>query len=236
MANPQKMTTSLGSSPEDSVDSYAHLKNMEWGDLADVSLLATLLSLAFQGEGAVLQAETILRSAGSLNGLVKMSTSELSDLLSKNPKAIAFINLLRLGLHRIVSERTSDQIWISSPKAMAEYVAIHRNPAVGGNRRVVLLDRDSRLIRDFSLPVSETDLTCCRKIAQTALKADASGIIIIEYLYKDDLYFSPKFNNLFQIIQESMKNINIHLYDYLLVGMNRYFSKKQNMIVNLYEI
>ena len=216
------------------MESYQHLDGMVSSDITDLNLLSMLFSLTLEEEKALHLAEEILGPVGSLSQVIQMSAAELHDLMPTSPQAVTVLILMRLSILRIVNERTSDQLRINSPAALAEYVAIHRNPTSGGNRRLVLLDRDSRLIRDLALPVSGTDLAVCRSIAQEALKADAFGLIVIDYLYKDDLYFSPRLNSLIDVIEKSMQGISINLLDYLIVGINRFYSKKGNKEVTLY--
>lgn len=235
MANPQTTTRSLGLSSGCSTKSYVHLDGMKWDDITDLDLIATLCSLTPRSEAALQLAEEALQLAGSLSRLVQMPANELHNLIPDSPHTVAFINLLRLGIHRIVNERTSDQVCMSSPEAMAEYVAIHRNPAMGGNRRLVLLDQDSRIIRDQLMSMSQTNLAICRNIAQKALEANAFGLIVIDYLYRDDLRFSSKSEILSELIATSLINIDVHLYDYLIVGVNRFYSKNGKTIINLYE-
>lgn len=235
MPDSQTTSSSLGFSSDDRKESYVHLDNIEWNEITDLNLLATLLSMTSPDKNAFHQAEKILQCVGSLSQITQMSPSDLNDLIPNNRKAVAFINLMRLAMYRIICERTTNQVRISSPAAMGEYVAIHRNPSVGGNRRLILLDRDSRLIRDFSMSVLEDNMVVCGKIAHEALKTDAFGLIVVDYLHSDNLYFSRELEFLSIYIEETMNKINIFMYDHIIVGENRFLSKKENKFISLPE-
>jgi DNA repair protein RadC len=176
-------------------------------------------------------AASVWQSFGSLGRLLHASTSELQDALNGNERLIAGVDILRYSLERIVSERTSEQLTIKDPAAIAEYVAFYRNPTASGSRRAAFLDRGSRLLRDVSLAMSRSDSQLCRDIAQIALEADAFGLVLIEYLYKENIEPSRKIRAFDEKLRRTMLSIGIDVYDHIIVGIDCMYSCRQETIL-----
>ena len=218
---------------EQAMEAGAYLDEMHWNDITDLRLIATLFSAVSADENANRWATDILNSFGSLSQILQTPARELHKVIPESPKAILSLNLLRLCVYRVVNEQTSDQIRINSPRAMAEYVAAHRNPKMAGDRKVLFLDRDSRLIADTSVQPTQADIVTCRTIAQEALNRHAFGLVVIDYVYADELQFSPKMRSFCDKIESSMANISIKLYDYMIVGINRFYSRRGDIIIDI---
>ena len=216
------------------VESLTYLDDVHWSDISEARLLEMMLSLNSPEGNANQQAAAILETVGSLNHLIHLPAHELRNAIPANPDMLTLVNLLRLSMHRIINERTSDQIRLSSPKSMVEYAAAYRDPDAGGKRRVLLLDRDSRLIFDFSMPLSQSDAIVCRSIALESLERGAFGLIVIDYLYTENLRFSSKTEILCQKIETAMRHIDVNLYDYLIVGIDQFCSKNRKEVIELH--
>jgi DNA repair protein RadC len=78
----------------------------------------------------------------------------------------------------------------------------------------------------------QSELEACRDIAQVALEVDAFGLIVIEYLYRKIVQPNHRSINLNKTIHQAMSNIDIILYDYLIVGIDQFYSFKQENTIN----
>lgn len=198
--------------------------------LSDAELLAIVLGSGTRSESALQLAQRILKKAGDLQTLSEMSISELREF---NGIGLAKAAQLKASLE--LARRHTDAIQREKPQfSNSKKVFEHFGPAFRGKRHeefwVLVLDAKNRLLADAN--VSKGTLMASivhpREVFQIAIRNAGAGIIILHNHPSGDPDPSSDDKKVTQQIAEAGKLLAIPLLDHVILGLNCYFSFKDN--------
>jgi DNA repair protein RadC len=205
--------------------------------LTNSELIAIMLRSGIKNNGTAISAldlaKSILSRFGSLNELLDVSVSELSEIKGiGTAKAIQLIASIELG-KRVISEKNGNLVSFRC----SEEVANHYTPLLKDLKkeqfRMVMFNIKNRIIREAI--ISEGSLTSSivhpREVLKAAIKNSAASVVFLHNHPSGDPEPSLDDIEITQRLLKSFSLVGIGVLDHLIIAENGYFSFKQkNML------
>jgi len=197
--------------------------------LSHTELLAILLRTGTKQESAILLASRILNECGSLQGLVDMSISELTEIRGIGPaKAIQLKAGIELGLR--LSKSSGDKLRIvRKPADAAEAVMEELRYLKKEHFMCLFLNTKNHIIAQETLSIGtlNASLVHPREVFRAAIKCSSASIICVHNHPSGDPTPSPEDVTLTKRLQEAGELVGIEILDHLVIGDNRFISLKE---------
>ena len=150
------------------------------GALSDAELLAILLRVGTRGMSAVDLARYLLNEFGSLGKLMSADAKTLSAYKGMGLESFTQFAVVKEIGRRILGEDLQENITLSSPKAVADYLRLHLGHEKIEVSTALLLNRQNRLIamRELSRGTVAENTVYIREIVKLALDEYADSLII----------------------------------------------------------
>ena len=198
--------------------------------LSDAELLAVLMRTGRRGRGAVVEANSLLVTAGGLSELARWDAAELLAIDGIGPaKAATLLASLELG-HRIARSRLRQSEVLGDPEVVGEYLLrrlqVERRELFG----FLTVDGRHRLIRshEHSLgtrtqaPVDPADLF------RKALQDGAAALLLFHNHPSGQLEPSRDDVELTRRLVKAGQVLGIAVYDHVIVGSGRWLSLRRS--------
>jgi DNA repair protein RadC len=198
--------------------------------LSDAELVAVLMRTGRRGRGAVVEANTLLVSAGGLPELARWSAAELLGVDGIGPaKAATLLASLELG-HRVARARLREAEVLGDPAIVGEYLLrrlqVERREVFG----FLTVDGRHRLIRshEHSLgtrtqaPVDPADLF------RKALGDGAAGVLLFHNHPSGQLEPSRDDIDLTRRLVRAGEVVGVAVWDHMIVGCGQWLSLRRS--------
>ena len=194
--------------------------------LSNQELLAILLRVGSSKESAVAQATRLL---ADYHGLAGLRQSSFIDLCSQRgigeAKACQIYAALELGV-RLASTQQEGKPFLRTPDDIASLVLAEMSLLEQEHVRVMLLDVRNRLLATHEVYIGSVHTAAVRpgELLSEAVKAKASGMVIVHNHPSGDPTPSAHDIVLTQTMFEAAKLMDIELFDHVIIGGGRYVS------------
>ena len=201
------------------------LKKYGVDSLSDVELLAIILRCGTKNMNVLDLSNKILNDYNGINNLSNISLNALSKIKGiGEAKAISILACLELGKRSLKINK--DKININNGKVVYDlfkydYINIYQEHFV-----ILFLDVKKNLITKELLYVGTISnaIVHPREVFKSAIKNNASYIILLHNHPSGDSTPSNADINLTKIIKEAGNIIGIPLIDHIIIGYNNYYS------------
>ena len=204
------------------------------GSLFDYELLELLLSYAVPRKDTKPLAKTLLKQFTTLKDIMDASEAELTAVPGIGLHITVLIKLVReLGTYYL-KEEARDRVQISCTTELINYC----KSALGGLKDerfcVIYLNAQNRLI-DMEVieeGIVNQAVVYPRKVLENSLRRKASAIILVHNHPSGNVKPSDADIRLTQTIRETARTLDILVHDHLIIGENRFFSFREEGIIN----
>jgi DNA repair protein RadC len=194
--------------------------------LSDAELIAILIGSGSRNESAVALSKRILSSVDSLNGLGKMSVSQLINFKGiGEAKAITIIAALELGRRRR-AEDAVDLVKVTSSKKVFEMM----QPIIGELTHeefwVLFLNNSNKIISKSQLSKGGITGTIvdARLVFKLALENGATGLILCHNHPSGNLQPSEADKEITKKLKLAGESLDVKVLDHLIITETKYYS------------
>ncbi|QDW18947.1 DNA repair protein RadC [Flavobacterium sp. KBS0721] len=194
--------------------------------LSDAELIAILIGSGSRNESAVALSKRILSSVDSLNGLGKMSVSQLINFKGiGEAKAITIIAALELGRRRR-AEDAVDLVKVTSSKKVFEMM----QPIIGELTHeefwVLFLNNSNKIISKSQLSKGGITGTIvdARLVFKLALENGATGLILCHNHPSGNLQPSDADKEITKKLKLAGESLDVKVLDHLIITESKYYS------------
>lgn len=194
--------------------------------LSDAELIAILIGSGSRNESAVALSKRILSSVDSLNGLGKMSVSQLINFKGiGEAKAITIIAALELGRRRR-AEDAVDLVKVTSSKKVFEMM----QPIIGELTHeefwVLFLNNSNKIISKSQLSKGGITGTIvdARLVFKLALENGATGLILCHNHPSGNLQPSEADKEITKKLKLAGESLDVKVLDHLIITESKYYS------------
>ena len=194
--------------------------------LSDAELIAILIGSGSRNESAVALSKRILSSVDSLNGLGKMSVSQLTNFKGiGEAKAITIIAALELGRRRR-AEDAVDLVKVTSSKKVFEMM----QPIIGELTHeefwVLFLNNSNKIISKSQLSKGGITGTIvdARLVFKLALETGATGLILCHNHPSGNLQPSEADKEITKKLKLAGESLDVKVLDHLIITETKYYS------------
>ena len=194
--------------------------------LSDAELIAILIGSGSRNESAVALSKRILSSVDSLNGLGKMSVSQLTNFKGiGEAKAITIIAALELGRRRR-AEDAVDLVKVTSSKKVFEMM----QPIIGELTHeefwVLFLNNSNKIISKSQLSKGGITGTIvdARLVFKLALENGATGLILCHNHPSGNLQPSDADKEITKKLKLAGESLDVKVLDHLIITESKYYS------------
>jgi DNA repair protein RadC len=194
--------------------------------LSDAELIAILIGSGSRNESAVALSKRILSNVDSLNGLGKMSVSQLTNFKGiGEAKAITIIAALELGRRRR-AEDAVDLVKVTSSKKVFEMM----QPIIGELTHeefwVLFLNNSNKIISKSQLSKGGITGTIvdARLVFKLALENGATGLILCHNHPSGNLQPSEADKEITKKLKLAGESLDVKVLDHLIITETKYYS------------
>ncbi len=210
------------------------LKELGPDALSNFELLAILLNSGSRKEDVMSLSKRIIDDYGQLTIINTRNVAKLQKEMSLSfVKACQIIAFIELG-KRLFSQKQTDEVILSSPSQVYEYVK-----DIAKSKKEILrglyLNVRNKLIYDeiISLGNIVENISSPQLIFLPAIKYYATGIIIVHNHPSGDFTPSESDIKFTEQIVSASKILKIPIIDHLIVSIRGYYSFKENNLIIL---
>ena len=200
--------------------------------LSDAELLAIMLRTGTRDKNPVEVGREVLQLAGGKWGLLGLHHFTVDELMRIN--GIGSVKAIQLLCIAEIAKRTTQMqmkasLSFNNPESVAAYYMEQMRHHEKEHLMLVLLDHKGNLINDRILSVGTVDSTLIsvREIFFSAIKENASGLIIMHNHPSGDSTPSRQDQIITKKIKEVSEMIEIPFLDHIIIGDNQYTSFKE---------
>lgn len=201
--------------------------------LSNAELLAILLRTGTKNENIVELCNRILSSCGNLNGLLNVTFDELQSIkgvkVAKATQVLAIVELSK----RFRSYRSGEDIKISSPTDIAQYVMEEMKNLKQEVLKVIMLSTKNVIIYEKNVFKGSLNSSIVhpREVYSEALKKNSASIIICHNHPSGDPTPSNEDLNITTRLKECGNMLGIELLDHIIIGNGTYTSLKEKGVI-----
>lgn len=188
--------------------------------LSDAELLAILLRVGMKGTSAVQLGQRLLYLCEGLEGLMRVTFTELCQVEGIGPAKAAQIKAaLELG-DRIARKQPGDRVLITSPQDVADQVHYKMVGLEQEELWILLLDSRNQLIRTDQLYRGSLNSSSVRpaEIYKSGIRHNAASLIIVHNHPSGDPSPSPEDIQLTRMLIEAGKMLELPILDHVIIG------------------
>jgi DNA repair protein RadC len=205
---------------EESQRPRERLENQGAGVLSDAELLAILLRVGMKGTSAVQMGQRLLYLFEGLEGLQRVTFTELCQVEGVGPAKAAQIKAaIELG-GRIARKQPGDRVVITSPQDVADQVQYRMVSLEQEELWLLLLDSRNHLIRTEQLYRGSLNSSSVRpaEIFKSGIRHNAASLIIVHNHPSGDPSPSPEDIQLTRMLIEAGTMLEMPILDHVIVG------------------
>jgi DNA repair protein RadC len=196
------------------------LENQGAGVLNDAELLAILLRVGVKGASAVQIGQRLLFLFGGLDGLRRVTFTEMCDVDGVGPAKAAQIKAA-IELGRRMARLTPDErVLITSPQDVADQVQYKMASLEQEELWVLLLDSRNHHLRTEQLYRGSLNSSSVRpaEIYKAGIRHNAAALIIVHNHPSGDPSPSPEDIHLTRMLIEAGQMLELPILDHVVVG------------------
>lgn len=209
---------------------FASLNTSGQSTLPDYELLELALFAASPRSDVKPLAKRLLKTFGSLGGVIAARREELSQVDGLSDAGIAAVKLLQAVSANVLSEEISKRPVLRSWKQVLSYCELTMARARKEQFRIFFLDKKNMLITDELQQEGTVDHTPVypREVVRRALELGASAIILVHNHPSGDPSPSQADITMTRAISQALASVEITIHDHLIVGGKEHFSFASN--------
>ncbi len=200
--------------------------------LSSAELIAILLRVGVQGEGAVQMGQRLLKQFGGLTGLHRAPIEELvAQHGIGEAKAAQIKAAIELG-RRLTLEAPEEKPTINSPADAAALVQYEMGALEKEEMRVILLDTRNHVVDIVTVAHGSLNAAQMRvgEIFTPAVRRNVAALIAVHNHPSGDPTPSPQDVAITRAMIEAGKLLDIEVLDHLVIGMGRFVSLKEKKL------
>lgn len=201
--------------------------------LSNAELLAILLRTGTKNENIIELCNRILGYCGNLNGLLNITFDELQSINGiKSAKAAQILAIAELS-KRFRSYRSGDDIKITSPSDIVQYVMEEMKNLKQEILKVIMLSTKNIVVYEKNVFKGSLNSSIVhpREIYSEALKKNSASIIICHNHPSGDPTPSNEDLNITYRLKECGKILGVELLDHIIIGNGIYTSLKEKGVL-----
>lgn len=200
----------------------------------DYEVLELLLCYAIPQGDVKPSAKALLRTFGSIKGVIDADIPDLEKVRGVGPHSAVALKLIKDLCALYLKQQAMEKPQITCTSELLNYC----KTALGGLKdeqfRVIYLNAQNRIIDDETIQegIVNQAVVYPRKVLENALKRKASAIILLHNHPSGHIRPSDADIRLTRTIQETAKALDILVHDHIIIGENRFFSFREEGIMN----
>jgi DNA repair protein RadC len=200
----------------------------------DYETIELLLSYAIPQGDVKPPAKALLRTFGSIKGIIDADMADLEKVRGIGPHSAVALKLLKDLCALYLKQQAMEKPQITCTSELVNYC----KAALGGLKdeqfRVIYLDAQNRIIDDESIQegIVNQAVVYPRKVLENALKRKASAIILLHNHPSGNIRPSDADIRLTRTIQDTARVLDILVHDHIIIGENRFFSFREEGIMS----
>ncbi|MDD6468115.1 MAG: DNA repair protein RadC [Erysipelotrichaceae bacterium] len=202
--------------------------------LSNRELLGILLRCGYQGKSSLEVADEVLKIAGGISGLPQMTYADWTQIKGiKQAKAIDLMVVFEL-VRRCRYEQAKQEEMIQSPQSLISWLQLELGHLKQEHFLVVFLNIKNFIIGYQTIFVGGLDHANIhpREIFKEAFSRSAAKIVLVHNHPSQDVLPSVADRNVTIQLQEVSKIMNIPIMDHLIIAQNRWFSFRQQGLLD----
>ncbi len=204
------------------------LRSLGAGHLSDAELIAILLRVGVQGEGAVSLAGRLLDQFGGLTGLIHASVADMSNLRGISDVKAAHIQAA-LELGRRMNLIPDNRPAVGSPEELYYTLGADMGALTQETLKVVLLNSKNQVdsvVEVYRGTVNSADVRVA-EVLRPAIRENSPAFIVVHNHPSGDPTPSPEDILVTRRISKGAKEVEIDLYDHMIIGHRSFVSMKR---------
>lgn len=202
--------------------------------VADVDLLALLLSYLGTAASSRELAGKLIDRFGSFGGVVTARRAQMSDTADVEPAVVEFFALVRAAGTRLAREEICSRPVLDAWDKLIAYLRTTMAHQRVEQIRILFLDRCNVLIADEVQHTGTIDHTPVypREVAKRALELDATAIIMVHNHPSNHPAPSKADIAMTRTIQDAMTRLGVVLHDHIIVSRRGHSSFRTMGLLN----
>ncbi len=200
----------------------------------DYEVVELILTYALAGKDTKPLAKDLLRTFGSLRGIVETPFEELKKVKGVGEHSALLFKLIKAASERYLRDRVlHSQNVITSPGDVVTYCQSKMGRLKDEQFRMIYLNTRNQVIEEEVLQEGTVDQTVVypRKVMERALRLKATALILVHNHPGGSPYPSPEDRELTRTLAQAAKNLQIKVHDHLIIGQDGHFSFLENNLL-----
>jgi len=202
--------------------------------LQDYEVLELLISYAIRGRDVKPTAKRLIDRFGTLHGVLNADIDKLCEVKGIGRRSAGLIRFVREIIFSYLAEEMMGADYLESPESVVKFCRSRLAGLKNETFMAIFVDVKNKVLGFEILQEGTIDKTVLfpRKLVQSALAKNASGIILVHNHTSGDIQPSSQDQSLTREIAAALKPLDIRLLDHLIVGVSGYFSFMYNMFTS----
>jgi DNA repair protein RadC len=200
----------------------------------DYEVLELILCYAVPQKDVKPPAKALLKTFGSIKGVLDADIADLEKINGIGAHTAVGLKLIKDLCTLYLRQQAEERPQITCTSELLNYC----KAALGGLKdeqfRVIFLDAQNRIIDVETIQegIVNQAVVYPRKVLENALKRKASAIILLHNHPSGHIRPSDADIRLTRTIMETAKALDILVHDHIIIGENRFFSFREEGIMN----
>lgn len=202
-------------------------------ELHDYELLEILLFSAFPRIDTKEKAKKLITRFGDISKVVNADPELLREVAGIGDSAIVQIKIIAEIINRTLKKSACEKTVLNNWQAVLNYAKAALQNLNHEVFRVLFLDKKHQLLADELISVGENDhvAVSSKLVVKKALLLQAAAVILIHNHPSGDLRASIADIKTTNDIVAALKNLEIRVFDHLIISAAGYFSFKENGLI-----
>ena len=197
---------------------------------SDVVVLELLLTFAIPRKNTNPLAHRLLKTFGTLHGVLSASEPQLRAVPGMPPRAAALVGMLRQLWQRAEASRAAEELPL---RADSECVALLRQKFVGAQEEqvwILCMDAKCKLLDCCQISEGSVNYTAMplRRVVEAALAAGATAVMLAHNHTSGVALPSREDVALTRKVKTALENVDVVLLDHIVVAENDYVSMRES--------
>jgi DNA repair protein RadC len=204
------------------------------GSFQDYEVVELILTYTLARKDTKTLAKDLLRTFGSLRGIVEAPLEELKRVKGVGEHSALLFKLIKAASERVLRDRVLQlKDVITSPGEVVTYCQSKMGRLKDEQFRMIYLNTRNQVIEEEVLQEGTVDQTVVypRKVMERALRLKATALILVHNHPGGSPYPSPEDRELTRTLAQAAKNLQIKVHDHLIIGEDSHFSFLENNLL-----
>jgi len=194
--------------------------------LHDYEIVELLLTLGTPRKDCKQEAKILIKKFKTLRGVIEGEPDELQRVCGIGSKNIFGIRLIKEVTERYLKDKILKNDIYKNPQDVFDYLYVSMRGIKKEVFKILFLDIKNRLLDTDNLFNGTVNSSAVypREIVKTALKKNASSVILVHNHPSGDPTPSPEDKRITQDVVNALNPVDIRVLDHIIIGDNKYFS------------